>query len=297
MLYFINVPYEELPGSSVVKNLPAMQETRVQSSVPMLGRSPGGGNGNLLQYSCLQNPMDRGAWWATVHGVAKSQTPLRYWAHIHTRRALSQQHLKNVCVISSNHVVILNVLNKPPRSLRTSHPIRRRGFYWMWSVGNNSRLSTHLTYFLGIYFRLSCFEEQVVLLQFQPVLLRMHYPIISTLDHAISSSPFMVLFCLCLRKMSQNIKMHREDVEHCKLCVKGEGKTSLWEASISRRTLLFISLTWMVPSSTWKYWLSLNLWDSVSAFQVLRCWVKEESQLLEETVEIPWFPVHTGAKR
>ena len=42
--------------------------------IPGLGRSPGGGNGNLLQYSCLGNPMDRGAWWATVHGVMKSQT-------------------------------------------------------------------------------------------------------------------------------------------------------------------------------------------------------------------------------
>ena len=36
-----------------------------------MGRSPGGGNGNPLQYSCLENPMDRGAWWATVHGVAR----------------------------------------------------------------------------------------------------------------------------------------------------------------------------------------------------------------------------------
>ena len=41
-------------------------------SIPGLGRSPGGGNGNPLQYSCLDNLMDRGAWWATVHGVAKS---------------------------------------------------------------------------------------------------------------------------------------------------------------------------------------------------------------------------------
>ena len=40
------------------------------------GRSPGEGNGNPLQYSCLENPMDGGAWWATVHGVAKSQTGL-----------------------------------------------------------------------------------------------------------------------------------------------------------------------------------------------------------------------------
>ena len=43
-------------------------------SIPGLGRSPGEGNGNPLQYSCLENPMDRGAWGATVHGVAKSWT-------------------------------------------------------------------------------------------------------------------------------------------------------------------------------------------------------------------------------
>ena len=45
-------------------------------SIPGLGRSPEEGNGNPLQYSCLGNPMDRGDWWATVHGVAKSQTQL-----------------------------------------------------------------------------------------------------------------------------------------------------------------------------------------------------------------------------
>ena len=44
--------------------------------IPGLGRSPGDGNGNPLQYSCLENSMDGGAWWATVHGVAKSQTGL-----------------------------------------------------------------------------------------------------------------------------------------------------------------------------------------------------------------------------
>ena len=47
-------------------------------SIPGLGRSPGGGNGNPHQYSCLENPVDRGAWWATVHGVAKSQTWLKW---------------------------------------------------------------------------------------------------------------------------------------------------------------------------------------------------------------------------
>ena len=46
-------------------------------SIPGSRRSPGGGHGNLLQYSCLENPMDRGAWWATVHGDTKSQTRLK----------------------------------------------------------------------------------------------------------------------------------------------------------------------------------------------------------------------------
>ena len=48
--------------------------------IPESGRSPGGGNGNPLQYSCLENPMDRGAWWATVHGVGKElDTPEHTW--------------------------------------------------------------------------------------------------------------------------------------------------------------------------------------------------------------------------
>ena len=45
-------------------------------SIPGLGRSSGEGNGNPLQYSCLENPMDRGEWWSTVHGVTKSRTQL-----------------------------------------------------------------------------------------------------------------------------------------------------------------------------------------------------------------------------
>ena len=59
-----------------VKNLPAIQETLVTyvSSMPVSGVSPGEGNGNPLQYSCLESPMDKGAWRATVHKVAKSQT-------------------------------------------------------------------------------------------------------------------------------------------------------------------------------------------------------------------------------
>ena len=64
--------YRCLPGGEVVKNPPANAgDTRDAGLIPGWGRSPGGGNGNSLQYSCLGNPMDRGAWWATVHGLAK----------------------------------------------------------------------------------------------------------------------------------------------------------------------------------------------------------------------------------
>ena len=49
-------------------------DARDAGLIPESRRSPGGGHGNPLQYSCLENPMDRGAWWATVHGVTKSQT-------------------------------------------------------------------------------------------------------------------------------------------------------------------------------------------------------------------------------
>ena len=60
------------PGGPVVKNPPASAgDIGDMGSIPGLGRSPGEGNGNPFQYSCLGNPMDRGAWWATVHGVAK----------------------------------------------------------------------------------------------------------------------------------------------------------------------------------------------------------------------------------
>ena len=52
-------------------------------SIPGSGRSPGEGNGNPLQYSCLENSMDRGAWWPTVHGVTKSQTRLLLHTHSH----------------------------------------------------------------------------------------------------------------------------------------------------------------------------------------------------------------------
>ena len=62
----------------MVKNPPANAgDVRDSGSIPGSGRSPGGGNGNPLQYSCLENPMNRGAWQATVQRIAKSQTQLK----------------------------------------------------------------------------------------------------------------------------------------------------------------------------------------------------------------------------
>ena len=62
------------PGGTVVKNPPAkVGDTRYMGSIPGSERSPGGGNSNPLLYSSLGNPMDRGAWWATVHEVTKAE--------------------------------------------------------------------------------------------------------------------------------------------------------------------------------------------------------------------------------
>ena len=77
MLRSLRVKCHELWASQVtlvVKNLPASErDVRDSGSIPGLERSPGRGRDSPLQYSCLENPMDRGAWWATVHGVAQSR--------------------------------------------------------------------------------------------------------------------------------------------------------------------------------------------------------------------------------
>ena len=84
----------------VVKNPPANGgNLRDLDSIPGLGRSPGGRNGNPLQFSCLKKPMNRGTWWATVHGVAKSQTWLKwlsmYALHLKCLQNVSPNRLDN----------------------------------------------------------------------------------------------------------------------------------------------------------------------------------------------------------
>ena len=87
---------KDFPGSTVVQNLP--DNAGDMSQIPGSGRSPGEWNGNPLQYSCLENPMDRGAWWATVYGVAKESGMIE---HACTRQERMGHIYALACEISS----------------------------------------------------------------------------------------------------------------------------------------------------------------------------------------------------
>ena len=110
------------PRGSVVKNFLANAgDMGDASSIPGLGRSPREGNGIPLQYSCLEYPMDRGAWWATVHEATKSRTQLRDWTRTHAHKAapawLLPSYLRSWITLSTvffpvhfcNHVIYFNV--------------------------------------------------------------------------------------------------------------------------------------------------------------------------------------------
>ena len=88
IIFFLTYRQQKLvfPGGMVVKNLPA--NARDSASILGSGRSWEEGNGNPLQYSWLGNSINRGAWWATSHGVTRSQTTLSHWAFTNTHRGL-----------------------------------------------------------------------------------------------------------------------------------------------------------------------------------------------------------------
>ena len=71
------LPRKGFPGGASGEEPAVKADVRNMGLIPGLGRSPGEGHGNPLQYSCLENPMDSGAWWATVHRVAQSRTRLK----------------------------------------------------------------------------------------------------------------------------------------------------------------------------------------------------------------------------
>ena len=119
------------PMALVVKNPPANTgETREEGSVPGPGRPPGGGNGNPLQYSCLENVVDRGAWWATVHSFAKSQT---HWSDLaHTHAALL--NLFNPSASSPEVITGCEIYGAPPSiSRRQQQGVKPAlGSLWAW---------------------------------------------------------------------------------------------------------------------------------------------------------------------
>ena len=116
LIFLFPFCYTFLPWWLRVKNLPAnVGDIGDTDSIPVSGRSPGGGNSNLIQCSCMENPMDRSAWQATVHGVSKSWT----WLNIHMwwknlNKLLANQivlwsyksNAKNVCT----YIILFTVL-------------------------------------------------------------------------------------------------------------------------------------------------------------------------------------------
>ena len=134
----------------VVKNPPANAgHVRDAGSIPASGRSPGGGHGNLLHYSCLENPMDREAWWATVHKVTKSQTWLK-WLSTHTQNATYKSWKKET---PQNKLLFLYVLmeacrwRKLERKINTKLKIAGAQQWW----GNWTVRSVRTTFTMRIY--------------------------------------------------------------------------------------------------------------------------------------------------
>ena len=94
----------------MIKYLPANAGDTIDT-IPGSGRSPGGGNGNLLQYSCLENPMDRGAWQAIVHGITKSQMQLSM--HTYHYAVFTYMLYLYTYAIFIDGPVFLNILQTP----------------------------------------------------------------------------------------------------------------------------------------------------------------------------------------
>ena len=115
--------------------------------IPGLGRSPGKGNGNPLQYSCLENPMDRGVWWASVHGVAKSWTQLKWLTHPRN----SNSAVKNPVASGGDVGSISGSGRSPGEEKWLSTPVfllgnpKDRGAWWDIVHGGRKRVGYNLT--------------------------------------------------------------------------------------------------------------------------------------------------------
>ena len=128
----------------MVKNLPVSAgDSKDTGSIPGSGRSPGEGNGNPLQCSCLKNLMDRWAWQATVHGVSKSCTWLSDWAHTHTHTHI---HTIWICYKYWNiYIKILDCLIKKITAIkRRPHGLYPARLLCPWDFpGHNTGVGRH----------------------------------------------------------------------------------------------------------------------------------------------------------
>ena len=133
LIYINTIYYRGFPGGASGKILPANSgDSKDLGSVPGLGRSPGGGNGNPLQYSCVENSMDRGAWWATVHGTTKSQpqyVTYIFWGLIRLRNTTLNTMGKTVYISEETIYEITtrfgnwdDLLRNYPHTLKFSFP-------------------------------------------------------------------------------------------------------------------------------------------------------------------------------
>ena len=140
MVWHISVLHWGFPGGSVGKNPPANAgDAGDEGSIRGSGRSPGGGNGNPLQYSCLENPTDRGAWWAAVHGVAKSWTWLRTHTQTHMCDWITLLYSRN------QHNIVNQLYFNKINFLKSTCNRQSTGFQTAWQFLTNQEkdLSTH----------------------------------------------------------------------------------------------------------------------------------------------------------
>ena len=146
MIYWIFTKY--LSTGKYVYGFPGGSEVKASAcnagdlgSIPGSGRSPGEGNGNPLQYSCLENPMDGGVWWATVHGVTKSRTRLNEWL-----KRLKYVYISSLEKEMATHSSIL-AWEIP----RTEEPSGLQSTGWQRSPTWLSKWTTIIIYMLYIY--------------------------------------------------------------------------------------------------------------------------------------------------
>ena len=129
----------------MVENPPAnAEDTRDEGSILGSERSPRRGNGNPLKYSCLENTMDRGAWWAIVHGVTKSQT----WLSTRTHINFSKYNI-NIIV---KYIIYLPFLSVDPVSFIVFFPFNMES-----SLESGAAFSRHVFFNLIHFFSLPCF--------------------------------------------------------------------------------------------------------------------------------------------